>query len=86
MFLNLLVGDHDLEGARDLSQRYARVLLPRFEVVFGVDEDNEVFILAFVVDLGDIDVSARHGRFNGYTVYLGKEIGIHAMQACASRA
>ena len=57
---SLLVGDHDLERACDLSQRYAGVLLPSFEVVCGVDEDDEVLIFAFVVDFGDVDVSTRH--------------------------
>ena len=45
--------DHDLESADDLGERDAGVVLPLLDIVGGLDEDDEVLILAFVVALGD---------------------------------
>ncbi len=70
------MSDHDFERAGNLSQGYAGVLLPCFEVVRRVDEDNEVLISAFVEDLGNVDVSARHGECWVWVDW--KEIGSHA--------
>jgi hypothetical protein len=48
---NLLSSDEDLEGADDLCQRDSLVCNPLFCRLCVVDEDNEVVLLALVVDL-----------------------------------
>lgn len=58
--INLLVGNQDLETADNLCEGNAGVLLPVLESLGAVDEDNEVFGLALVVDLGLLSVATSH--------------------------
>lgn len=58
--INLLVGDEDLESLDDLCERNTLVGLPVLKRLGILNEDNEVILLALVVDLGFLGVSARH--------------------------
>lgn len=57
---NLLVGDEDLPAIHDLRKRNRFVLLPVLDGLVRVDEDDEVILLALVVDLSLLRGSARH--------------------------
>ena len=57
---NLLVGDEDLECADDLGERDALVGLPILCRLCIVDEDDEVLVLALVVDLGLLTFASGH--------------------------
>lgn len=54
------MGDKDLPAADDLSERNALVVLPVLDGLDVVDEDDEVLLLALVVDLGLGVVAASH--------------------------
>ena len=54
------MGNEDLEGTDDLCERDALVILPLLESLGVIDEDNEVVLLALVVDLGGLCFSLRH--------------------------
>lgn len=56
----LLVGDEDLERGNEVSKRDAPVAEPLLEVFGIVDEDDEVVLLALVVDLGLGSFAASH--------------------------
>ncbi len=58
--MNLLVSDEDLECAYDLSERDALVGLPVLAGFCIIDEDDEVLILALVVDLGLLCFASGH--------------------------
>jgi hypothetical protein len=57
---NSLVRDKDFPPAHNLCERNRRVLLPVLDGFRAVDEDDEVVVLALVVHLGLLVVSARH--------------------------
>lgn len=50
----------DLEGTNEVCERNALVLLPLLKRLGVVDEDDEVVLLALVVDLGLLCFSLRH--------------------------
>lgn len=52
MTSNLLVCNEDLEGSNDLSERDALVCLPVVCSLNILNEDDEVLVLALVVNLG----------------------------------
>jgi len=54
------VRDHDLESSNHLRKRNRSVILPSLQVLYRVDEDDEVLLLALEEHLGSINVSARH--------------------------
>lgn len=58
--LNILVGDEDLESADDLSKRNRFVGLPLLCRLHILNEDDEVLVLALVVDLGLWYFSTSH--------------------------
>ena len=58
--VDLLVGDEDLERADDLSERDALVGLPVLGRLRIVDEDDEVLVLALVVDHGLLCSASGH--------------------------
>lgn len=67
----LLVGDHDLEARDDLCKRDGAVCFPYLEVFGGVDEDDEVLLVALVEHLVLLSISARHlGWWGGGLRYL----------------
>jgi hypothetical protein len=55
----------DLETADDLSKRNGAVLLPLLHRIDVVDIDNEVLVLALIVDLDLSGVTAGHGGNSG---------------------
>lgn len=55
----VLVGDKDLPSVDDLCQRHRLVCLPFRDGLSALDEDNEVVVLALVVDLGLLCVSSH---------------------------
>lgn len=57
----LLVGGEDLEDGNDLGQRSRLVADPLVVVVLAVDEDEEVLVVALVVDLGLGGTAAHFG-------------------------
>jgi hypothetical protein len=58
--VNLLVGDEDLERADDLGERDGLVGLPVLCRLYIIDEDDEVLVLALVVDLGLLSFASGH--------------------------
>lgn len=58
---SLLVGNKDLESLDDLGKRNALVALPVAGGLEVVDKDDEVLVLALVVDLGLLSLAASHG-------------------------
>ena len=54
------MGDEDLERADDLRERDALVGLPLLCRLDVVDEDDEVLVLALVVDLGLLNFASGH--------------------------
>ena len=56
---DLLVGDEDLEAVNDLGERDALVLLPVLNGLSALSEDNEVVVVALVVDSDLGSVSAH---------------------------
>ena len=58
--VNLLVSDEDLERADDLSERDALVGLPVLSCLYVVDKDDEVLVLALVVDHGLLCSASGH--------------------------
>jgi hypothetical protein len=67
----LLVGDEDLEAVNDLGKRDTLVLLPVLNGLSALGEDNEVVVVALVVnsDLGS--VSAHLGMCLGGLCWFG---------------
>jgi hypothetical protein len=59
--LSLLVGDKDLEAVNDLGERDSLVLLPVLNGLSTLGEDNEVVVVALVVDSDLGSVSAHLG-------------------------
>jgi hypothetical protein len=57
---DLLVGDEDLERADDLCQRDGFIGLPVLCRLCIIDEDDEILVLALVVDLGLLCFTASH--------------------------
>jgi hypothetical protein len=57
---NLLVRDEDLERGHNLGQRYGLVVQPLLVVLSAVQEDEEVLILALVVNLDLSCFSTSH--------------------------
>ena len=55
-----LVGHEDLEAIDDLGKRDGPVLLPALHGFNVVNKDDKVFVLALVVHLSLLGVSARH--------------------------
>ena len=58
--VNELVRNKDLEAAHDLCQRDGPILGPVLKGLGVIDEDDEVFILALVVNFALSSVSTRH--------------------------
>jgi hypothetical protein len=58
--VSLLVSDEDLERADDLSERDALVGLPVLSCLYIVDKDDEVLVLALVVDHGLLCSASGH--------------------------
>lgn len=58
--LDSLVRDENLPAADNLGQRDGLVALPRLQLLRALDKDNEVLVLALVVHLGLLVVSAGH--------------------------
>jgi len=54
------VGDEDLERADDLGERDGLVGLPVLCRLYIIDEDDEVLVLALVVDLGLLSFASGH--------------------------
>jgi hypothetical protein len=69
--LSLLVGDKDLEAVNDLGERDSLVLLPVLNGLSTLGEDNEVVVVALVVDSDLGSVSAHLGMCWGGCVGLG---------------
>jgi hypothetical protein len=57
---NILVGNKDLEGANNLSQRNTLVCLPVVQSLSILNKDNEILIRALVVALDLWCFSASH--------------------------
>lgn len=57
---SLLVCNEDLEGGDEVAHRNRLVTLPLLEVGNIVNEDDEVVLLALVVDLGLRSLSLDH--------------------------
>ena len=58
--LNVLVCDEYLEPTYDLCQRNCPVIDPVFKGLGIINKDDEVFVLALIVNLGLSGVSSRH--------------------------
>jgi len=56
----MLVGHEYLPAADDLGEGDSLVALPLLDVLGAVDEDDEVILLALIVDFGLAGVSTRH--------------------------
>jgi len=56
----LLVRDEDLVGGDEVGQRDRLVRLPLLEQLGILNEDDEVVLLALVVDLGLVGLAANH--------------------------
>jgi hypothetical protein len=69
---SLLVGDEDLEAVNDLSKGDTLVLLPVLNGLSALSEDNEVVVVALVVDSDLGSVSAHLGMCLGVCVGLVK--------------
>ncbi len=69
---HLLVGNEHFKRADDLCQRDCFVGLPVLCGFDVVNEDDEVLVLAFIVDLGLLCFSANHVCF----VLFGEEVRI----------
>ena len=54
------MSDKNLEAADDLRQRDRSIILPLLDCLHVVDEDDKVVLLALVVHLRLVSVSARH--------------------------
>jgi hypothetical protein len=70
------VGDEDLERADDLCERDGLVGLPVLCRLHVINEDDEVLILALVVDLGLLCFTASHDcsvkyRVRGCSCFFG---------------
>lgn len=64
---NLLMRDKNFPASDDLRKGDTAVLLPVLHSLRVVHEDNEVIVLALVVDLGLGTVSTRHDdRLEGF--------------------
>jgi hypothetical protein len=59
------VGDKHLPGVDNLCQRDRLVALPRLKLLGALDKDNEVLVLALVVYLCLLVVSAGHDCWVG---------------------
>lgn len=57
----LLVSHKDLEAVHDLGEGDGAVVFPVLDGLDVVDEDDEIFVFALVVDFGLVGVSAGHG-------------------------
>jgi hypothetical protein len=82
---SLLVGDEDLEAVNDLSKGDTLVLLPVLNGLSALSEDNEVVVVALVVDSDLGSVSAHLDMCLGGCVGLVKwyrwcEYFVRAMQ------
>lgn len=66
---DLLVCDEDLECRDELSHGDGLVGLPLVESVDIIQEDDEVVVLALVVDLDLLSVSANHFDCRWYLGY-----------------
>jgi hypothetical protein len=69
---SLLVGDEDLEAVNDLSKGDTLVLLPVLNGLSALSEDNEVVVVALVVDSDLGSVSAHLDMCLGGCVGLVK--------------
>ena len=67
----VLVRHHDLERVDHLREWDRAVALPRLEVLFRLNVNDEVVRVALVVDFGDGAVSTRHGWMEGGFVVEG---------------
>lgn len=56
----ILVCAEDIEAVYDIYQRYGLVAFPALHSIGSLYNDNEVVILALVVDLGLLLVGASH--------------------------
>ena len=52
--------NEDLEGAHEMRKRLALVISPLLQLLGAVDEDDEVILLALVVDLALSCFTANH--------------------------
>lgn len=55
------MSDKDLEAVDDLGEGDGAVVFPVLDGLDVVDEDDEIFVFALVVDFGLVSVSAGHG-------------------------
>lgn len=63
------MSDEDLEAADDLGEGHALVLLPVVDSLDAVGEDDEVVLVALVVDL---DLGSVSAHVDGVLVGVGK--------------